>query len=370
MLIVSVLFLQLISSSKLAHTGKEVPDPKHKLGDSEIPKIRNEMKKDQEIKRSDYPKESEEKPNHVIFYNIFVNKERYKDTLDIISEQISQVLKSSHRNSSLYFNVWGQDIPDSNICPPELDCKRIRYQEEGSETETIQNLYEHCLAHPKDTVVYMHDKGSFNPSGNNVKLRKIATKSALSDACKSAPSKGCNVCANRFQFLPNHHTPANMWTATCDYVRLLIPPKDFDEKRRAMFRDVRNNATLQDQLYCVKALVKDFEQGEQFGNDQWKYMSIYRYAMENWVFSHPYLSVCHTITKLHKINPKSWTPSLTVGVGPATLGFERATTTGWYQLEGRKFEYQYLYGLLPQKTSFFWDVYKKAIVLPRDRIKC
>jgi hypothetical protein len=181
----------------------------------------------------------------------------------------------------------------------------------------------------------------------------------------------CNVCANKFKFLPNHHTPGAMWTGNCSYLKTLIPPKDFDARRQEMFRAVRDNETLQQKLHCVKKLVENFEEGKSFGGDQWKYMSIQRYAMEHWAFSSPDLQPCVTVPKtIMGIDSKKWQPNLTVGVGVPSFSFERATATGWYQMEGRKWEYQYLYGRLPPPSSFFWKIYSNVQVPEENKISC
>jgi hypothetical protein len=138
-----------------------------------------------------------------------------------------------------------------------------------------------------------------------------------------------------------------------------------------MFRAVRDNETLQQELHCVKKLVENFEEGKSFGGDQLKYMSIQRYAMEHWAFSGPDLQPCVTIPKeIMGIDSKKWQPNVTVGVGVPSFFFERATATGWYQMEGRKWEFQYLYGRLPPPSSFFWDVYPTAKVQENVKITC
>ena len=312
------------------------------------------------------------KPSFAIFYNAFVNPLNYNASLRIISEQLGQVQNSSHHNTPIFYNLIGHYVPESMICPSTLNCKQIRYIPDGEEVTTLQDLFEYCQEHPLDAVVYLHDKGSFNPSGNNHRIRRLATVSAISQACRDSLSgQKCNLCVNKFMLLPNHHTPGAMWTGNCSYLSTLIPPKDFDAKRQEMFRAVRENQTLQRDLYCVKALVDNFEDGQAFNGDQWKYMSIFRYAMEHWAFSGPLLEPCVTVPgKIMGINPMKWKPNVTLGTGKSNLDYERATATGWYQEEGRKFEMQYLYGRLPAKSSFFYDVYRNAKVSNAQKLKC
>lgn len=327
-------------------------------------------------RRGGFVPKRKQSPSFAIFYNAFVNPANYNQSLRIVKEQLTQVQNSTHRNTPIYYNLIGQNISDS-ICPQGLKCHRIRYAPEGDEVTTLQDLYEYCIDHPLHAVVYLHDKGSFNPSGNNHRVRKISTASAVSTACRRSmhlPSEQCNLCVNKFKFLPNHHTPGAMWTGNCSYLKTLIPPKDFDARRQEMFRAVRQNTTLQNELHCVKTLVDNFENGTSFGGDQWKYMSVNRYAMEHWAFSSPDLQPCVTIPTegMMGINSKTWQPNLTVGVGVApNFFYERATATGWYQLEGRKWEYQYMYGRLPPQSSFFWKAYDgRATVQEEHKISC
>jgi hypothetical protein len=319
---------------------------------------------------SRYP-ELHVKPTSAVFYNAFVNPKNYNKSLSIIKEQMEQIQNSTHQSSVIYYNLIGQYVPESLVCGPTLKCQRIRHLIEGEEVVTLQDLFEYCLDHPLDTVVYLHDKGSFNSNGNNQRIRRLATVSAISQSCRDSLDSGiCNVCVNKFMLLPNHHTPGAMWTGRCSYLSTLIPPKDFDEKRQEMFRSVRANKTSLD-LYCISALVDNFEDGKAFNGDQWKYMSIFRYAMEHWALSGPLLEPCTTVPgKMASINPKTWIPKATPGIGETNLGFERATTTGWYQFEGRKFEMQYLYGRLPPKSSFFYETYRNAKVTDYIKMKC
>jgi hypothetical protein len=66
--------------------------------------------------------------------------------------------------------------------------------------------------------------------------------------------------------------------------------------------------------------VDNFEDGKAFNGDQWKYMSIFRYAMEHWALSGPLLEPCTTVPgKMASINPKTWIPKATPGIGETNL---------------------------------------------------
>jgi hypothetical protein len=124
--------------------------------------------------------------------------------------------------------------------------------EEGGEADTLQDLYEFCLERPNDTVVYLHDKGSFNRNAGNNRIRKIATSAALADGCVEGISKGCNICSGLFNVYHYIHTAGNMFVAKCSYIQGLIPPKEFELRRLQMFHYILSNSTVSDSFSCLR----------------------------------------------------------------------------------------------------------------------
>jgi hypothetical protein len=142
-----------------------------------------------------------------VFYNIFIPPTLRNPTRvvnKIILEQLHQVEESAYRK--VFYNLIGYNWTKP-LCSKSLNCTRIKHLTEGNEVDTLQDLYEYCLNHQNDTVVYIHDKGSFHAEKMNRKNRRIATKAALSYACHSHSE--CNVCATRMQFNPHWHAPSN-----------------------------------------------------------------------------------------------------------------------------------------------------------------
>mmetsp|Transcript_27771 Transcript_27771/g.31729 ORF Transcript_27771/g.31729 Transcript_27771/m.31729 type:complete len:489 (+) Transcript_27771:163-1629(+) len=317
----------------------------------------------------------------VIFYNAYINPDNLNQSLKIVDEQLKTIRNASkHSSTPFYYNVMGHNLTQNSLCPPHKnDCQQLRYVSDGDEAITLQDAYDYCHLHPNDAIIYLHDKGSFHNTGSNRRIRKIATASAVSNACYDSMKDGkCNLCVNKFKFLPNHHTPGNMWVGNCTYLQTLIPPRDFAARRYEMFRLVRNQRQIENQtttpkkLYCIQKLVEDFERNLAFNGDQWKYLSLGRYAMEHWAFSGPKLMPCNTILgPLMKVNTNTFQPTTAVlGTGDVKLDFETATTTGWYQLEGRTWEMQYLYKQLPPPSSFIWSTYHNAYVHNATKIRC
>ena len=140
----------------------------------------------------------------------------------------------------------------------------------------------YCLQNPNDRVVYLHNKGSFSKRYNQDHVRRIVTKSALSDKCLLSSRRGANVCGAIFQFQPFLHMSANMWTTNCSYAAKLIPPLEYEAKRRDLCRsytvDIFNDTNFDfcpDKDHNPDGLGRESKYG--FG----------RHAMERWIVSHP-----------------------------------------------------------------------------------
>mmetsp|Transcript_32255 Transcript_32255/g.48659 ORF Transcript_32255/g.48659 Transcript_32255/m.48659 type:complete len:126 (+) Transcript_32255:527-904(+) len=114
------------------------------------------------------------------------------------------------------------------------------YLHKGDEVDTLQALWQHCVAHPHEIVSYFHDKGSFHNTSENVKARRLGTKSTFhfhADSILRNNLHECNVCTARFSTQPQYASAANMWTAHCDYVRKLLPPKTYSAAMQTMLDD-------------------------------------------------------------------------------------------------------------------------------------
>eukprot|EP01038_Epipyxis_sp_PR26KG_P007308 gene7308-9955_t len=159
------------------------------------------------------------------FYHIFTS---YNLHDDIVQEQIIH-LKSSGTYDMLEFvkyTVIGKS--DYNI----NDTKFVheKYLPEGHEDITLLKLYEFCLQHPRDFVLYYHPKGSFSEAGSeksykNRYFRYMLNFYALNKKCYYALMNGYDVCGARLSPLPYLHYTGNFWWARCSYVNTLIDPR-------------------------------------------------------------------------------------------------------------------------------------------------
>jgi hypothetical protein len=311
-----------------------------------------------------------------IFYNIFIPEKRRKPILKIIEEQIKFRNETDTEAPILYTLIGSRKVDKTiqNMCQP--NCTQREYLEKGNEIDTLQSLYEYCRDHPFEIVTYIHDKGSFHPSGANRKARGVGTKAAL--ACRGLmldhhahdmdPSNQttisyadaeakCSICAYRFYAFPVYHGRANMWSAHCSYIRNLLPPRTYETAVLDMHQDTLNHTILGPTKYaCIRPY-----------KDSGLLLGLGRYAMERWAFNHPHVVPCDALTKktMKKIKEggrfasSNFTPILT----PAPQRGAKASgiagvSTSWERLAGRLFEWNYLYQKKPPKFSWVWKYYK------------
>ncbi len=197
-----------------------------------------------------------------VFYNVYAHpkrKIRIDIAKDIFKEQMA-LLRPEHK---VFVRSIGSRIDIYNAT-------HIRHDENGDETGTLGLLWDHCRERENlgGKVVYIHNKGSFNPKPKNDVLRRFMTRGALSEECSNMPTT-CNVCSSRMSPVPHAHTSGNMWVARCDYVKKLIDPLKFEEAMRTKVNP---------------------KEGEESCN------GMGRFAAEHWIHSHPGVRPCDLST--------------------------------------------------------------------------
>jgi hypothetical protein len=114
---------------------------------------------------------------------------------------------------------------------PHFVCKQLAHLTNGSESYTLDQMRQYCVAHPNDRVIYLHTKGSYHPNTLNDAWRRALTLGATARECIEPPDDRCNVCGVLFYTQFTTFVPGNMFTAKCEYVsRLLSPLSDFPAK--------------------------------------------------------------------------------------------------------------------------------------------
>jgi hypothetical protein len=272
-------------------------------------------------------KKNTQKEQIVVFYNVFTKNttEMILNSKDIVREQMRSMLPEY----KVYVRSIGVKFQIENTT-------RLVHDSHGDEQETLIFLHDHCRINENDTVIYLHNKGSFHPSRQNHKLRKFLTESALSKECVNMPDY-CNVCASRMSPFPHPHTSGNMWTAKCSYVRMLMNPKKFRDKLDMIYNPFTRN--------------KDHDSCNGLG----------RFSVEHWIYSHPKVSPCD-------VSNSSFAWSYR-GVPSAPFQFDLKQAPRFklpfYEkkvcpsqtIETRLKEYNAMYGEMPGKFWWGWTFY-------------
>ena len=194
----------------------------------------------------------------------------------------------------------------------------------GNEGVTLQTLYEHCLDHQNDQVIYFHSKGTYHNNHENDILRQNLMK-ALS-ACYSTKALHTNdICGLRMSPLPYSQYSGNMWLASCQYIVKLIPPSKFEAAMNAV---------------SIPSC-PDWISGQN------------RYAYEHWVVSHPSVTASDVLPSSEPYawayknlpNPVAWIPHLSTFPRPdLSLQLPHAEVVHCSFRSRRTKQYEFLYG--------------------------
>merc|ERR1712228_480382 len=112
-----------------------------------------------------------------------------------MGEQLDTVLAKRNAVSNAFYSTIGGQANQTYDCPV---CHNVLHLQQGFEEDTLQLLYDHCLAGGSKTVAYIHSKGSYHDFGGaNEKFRRFAMRGVFSKACRNMPPS-CNICASRF----------------------------------------------------------------------------------------------------------------------------------------------------------------------------
>jgi hypothetical protein len=147
--------------------------------------------------------------------------------------------------------------------------------------------------------------------------------------------------------LPHWHVRGNFWLAKCSYVRSLIPPTDFDEKRADMFRQLLYRGHRNKSWACLRSYFNEskediYEQSQEIQS----LVGVGRYNNEAWITSHPDVIPCDVTNTAFTSKPTN------------QKKFNQPYAQHeWFRMHGRLYEFYHLYHKLPSNTSFFWKYY-------------
>ncbi|GKY93012.1 hypothetical protein MPSEU_000269700 [Mayamaea pseudoterrestris] len=315
-----------------------------------------------------------------VFYDIVVSEatEEHIYASRIVAEQLEQIALSTVQ--VVYYITQGPVEHEliANTSMIQIMCDRLdlRCYYKGhvtSKAATLQQMYEYCSSlndedHAAQIVSYIHSSPRVTNSEIpvNRRLRNILTESALSQECMSAlqqpPYEQCNVCG--LQFATDHalRFEGDMWTATCAYVRKLVPPNKFHESLQRVVKEVlvqRSRGEVMTNLYPDDRLKLEIEAS----------------TMEQWIGSHPdlmpcdlgssgvdfsnYLSVTYQTEDLvWRQAPRQSAHDMLSG-SPNKMVLERTEyrLREYHLLPGHLLKWRGLYSALPGPDSFVWDVF-------------
>ena len=162
---------------------------------------------------------------------------------------------------------------------------------QGDESKTLSSVHQYCQRHPDQSVIYLHNKGSYHSQDpGQTNGRRALTAAATSEMCLEHiinnedpayydSSRQCNACSLLFQTLPAPHFPGNMWAASCSYVTKLYSPRSYHRHRQSVTEWIRRQQ------------VQHLFSAELFPMES-HYVGNNRYESEHRLGSHPDLSPC------------------------------------------------------------------------------
>lgn len=316
-------------------------------------------------------------PPWAIFYNIFLpgDTRGRENAISIIKEQLGQIgnsLKQQPRNNNvtLYYNMIDSNATMSEnemnlLClkhAPGLECQLLNRYSKGDEYLTLQNVLEYCRRDdtaPSQKVTYLHPKGSFHPTTSQDNWRRSLTEAAIHPDCLDPPKGDCNLCGLLFVPMFTTFIPGNMWTASCSYVRNLLPLHQF---QRRLETTVGDTLVMRARKQLRTGLYPD-ERKDRYGLD--------RYASEHWIGSHPHLRSCDLdhkgdgSVKHQALRPDEMrfqrAPHTAAKLdGAANLRAQVKRKETWrrreiFYLPGLLFKWTRMYQALPPPDSWVWS---------------
>jgi hypothetical protein len=240
-----------------------------------------------------------------LFYNLFIPKEAMSivDTMSIVGEQILDIEKLwrkldplKERAPVLIYNTIGTRLGKNasespltiqwmhDTCQTSgVDCQFQEHFDSGFEDVTLEMVYQHCTSHRHTDakVVYLHSKGSYHESHQNMHWRRALLQAVLHKECLVSRPDQCNVCGLQFWPVWNAFFPGNFFAADCAYVSELIHPIEFNRQQERLVLE-RGHRGFETTLYGATAFA----------------LGLSRYMPESWIGSHPHLLPCDMSTEL------------------------------------------------------------------------
>ena len=276
-----------------------------------------------QISIEDEKRFSESSPSPlVVFYHISIPEgksklltlQAMKSQIEVLSMGQYDIISRAYRRvrpvilyytmagdtSNVHSNMHSAYLEKMCSFKPNLTCRKLgQFNSTNVNGETLHHLHNFCLAKPSHSVTYISNQLPQMHGVNTTerfsqqKIRAYTT-AVTSKMCLKSRDK-CNVCGSEFYPLPFNHFTGNMFTATCDYVKDLLPPKKFE----AAMNDVAGDILVSHLRGAVTTELFQFTP-QTLGLDQ--------YSVEHWIGSHPNFEPCDVAPVRH-----SWFPLFSGG---------------------------------------------------------
>jgi len=289
-----------------------------------------------------YPADNEEKAKALVAIKAqfdVLSKVQYGDSTEAFDQE---------KNALLYYTVAGGSSAEGSelvarLCGQYSDritCQPLGvYGTESVSGETLRQLHAFCGTRPTSHsslagVVYIENQlsdasAASNDHRYNVTAIATTTRAVLSTAC--SPTANCNACGAAFHPLPFPHFTENMFAASCDYVRMLLPP------------DVHERRMDEVSAELLLGLLRRRFTSERCGTTP-RDLGLRPHAPVHWIGGSPGLRPC------------SAAPDVAAAQANREAGRAR-TFREHCGLAGQAFRWSRLYGAAPEPGSWAWRWY-------------
>jgi hypothetical protein len=346
------------------------------------------------------------RPKIAIFFNTYQPPNQTEIADKIIQDQLIQINEQPLLNDAVLYYFANNNAADSamKVFPKELchnketrTCLSIplpklslALPKRGSkdfEQETLHYLFHYCESHPEHLAMYINS--------NQQPFTDSVMKAVISDECLHMNTKlsgeqmngsVCNTCSAQFHGLPNAYYPGNMWVANCEYIKMLIPPREYQKKKKIVLKQIKDSTKpIQGTTRFETKMGNGFNFSYDF-KESWMLDSPSMFgigSMDQWLGSHPYLKPCDVYSPIDGVpifrdgtiafttyrtgngnmNTSAFsnvdlTPKLQKAPGMDFEEFWTSTAKNvtlhpWFEEEGTKMKSRMLYSVEPDTLGWF-----------------
>ena len=249
----------------------------------------------------------------VVFYHIAFPEGRTKEAIFALKSQFDVLamgqydivtrLYDKKRPVIIYYTIAGGSPSNieyvSSLCKaksPQITCRKLNdFESINAKGETLHQLHDFCRAKPLYKVTYVTNQlpmqhGMNKTEPYSIQKMRAYTTATTSKMCLKSRDNVCNVCGVEFYPLPFQHFAGNMFTASCDYVKDLMPPKEFE----AAMNDITEDVLIKHLERAYTTELTPFTP---------QVLGLDHYSIEHWIGSHPDFKPCDVAPVV-----KTWFP--------------------------------------------------------------